>query len=222
MAQVARRLDLGCLSSSASRLSSAHCFSRGAVVRFRDRFGEAEPRARLPQRPPLVQKRGRYVSSTNGRFVIAYIFLVGVPLLCLAAVLKSGRGIGAPISIDGTWNVEANLSSVGNRSCASAVSSVLSSPLFISQSGLKLVVSSAKAKTASLATIDGTRINAALVPATDSGCGSDQTLTLVADVNPNTTPKTLQGRLTSSDCTSCAPIEFRATRQAKPQAAGGH
>lgn len=176
----------------------------------------------FPNAHPHVQKVRAYVSSTNTRFVVAYIFLVGVPLLCLAGVLKSGRGMSAPISIDGTWNIEANLTSVGNRSCASAVSSVLSSPLLISQSGLKLVVSSAKAKTASLATIDGTRINAALVPATDSGCGSDQTLILVADVNPNTTPRTLQGHLASSDCTSCAPIEFRATRQPKPQAAGGH
>ena len=40
--------------------------------------------------------------------------------------------------------------------------------------GPKLVVSSAKAKTVSLATIDGTKINASLVPSADSGCGSDQ------------------------------------------------
>jgi hypothetical protein len=161
------------------------------------------------------------VASTNRKFVVAYIVLVGLPLLGLAGVLKSGRNLTAPISIDGTWKIEADLTSIGSRSCANALSSVLSSPLTISQSGLKLVVSSAKAKTVSLATIDGTKINASLVPSADSGCGSDQTLTLVADVNRNASPRTLTGQLTASDCSSCAPIEIHATKQPKPQAGGG-
>ena len=59
------------------------------------------------------------------------------------------------------------------------------------------------AKTASLASIDGTKISASLVPSADSGCGSDQTLTLVADVDPNADPKNAGGQLTASDCSSC-------------------
>ena len=172
--------------------------------------------------PTPISNSEAYVSSTNGKFVVAYILLVGVPLLCLAGVLRAGRGASAPISVDGTWNVEANLSSIGNRACANALSSLLTSHLQISQSGLKLVVSSAKAATASLATIDGARLSAVLVPSGDAGCGSDQMLTLVADINPTTNPRTLRGRLTASDCASCAPIEFGATRQPKPQATGAH
>lgn len=162
------------------------------------------------------------MSTTNRKFVVAYIFLVGLPLLALAGVLKSGRNMRAPISVDGTWKIEANQASIGNRSCANAISSVLSSPLIISQSGLKLVVSSANAKTASLGTIDGTKINASLVPSADSGCGSDQSVSLAADVDPNSTPKKLTGKLAASDCASCAPIEFQATKQPKPQAGAGH
>jgi hypothetical protein len=162
------------------------------------------------------------VSNTNGKFVVAYILLVGVPMLCLAGVLRAGRGASAPISVDGTWNTEANLSTIGNRACAGAISTLLTSHLTISQSGLKMVISSTKAATAALATIDGTRISAVLVPSGDSGCGGDQTLTLVADVNPATTPRTLHGHLTASDCPSCAPIVFDATRQPKPQATGAH
>ncbi len=149
------------------------------------------------------------------------MFLVGLPLLCLAGVLKSGRNLIAPISIDGTWKIEADLVSVGNRSCANAVSSILTSPLVISQSGPNLVVSSAKAKTASAGTINGINVKASLVPA-DVACSSDQTLTLVAVVNPKADPRSLSGQLTASDCVPCAPIAFHATKQPKPQAAGAH
>lgn len=162
------------------------------------------------------------MSTTSRKFIVAYIICVGLPLAGLAGVLKAGGHLSAPISIDGTWKLEADSASVANRACADAVSSLLDSPLTISQSGVKMMASSAKANTVSLGTIDGTKIRAALVPSADSRCGSDQTLILVADVNPKATPATLNGRLTTSDCASCAPIDFHGTKQPKPQAEGAH
>jgi hypothetical protein len=161
------------------------------------------------------------VSTTNRKFILAYIVLVGLPLLGMAAALRSGRHLTAPISVDGAWKIEANLASIGNRSCASLVSSVLSSPLVISQSGPNLVVSSASAKTSS-GTIDGNNLRIPLVPAADSGCGSDQTIALAAVVDSRSDPGTLTGFLTATDCTACAPIGFHAIKQPKPQAAGAH
>ena len=161
------------------------------------------------------------MSTTNRKFVIAYIVLVGLPLLGMVAALRSGRHLTAPISVDGTWKIEANLTSIGNRSCANQVSSVLSSPLVISQSGPNLVVSSSSAKTSS-GTIDGTNLQFPLVPAADSGCGSGQTITLAAVLDSKSDADTFAGHLTGTDCASCAPIEFHAIKQRKPRAAGAH
>jgi hypothetical protein len=161
------------------------------------------------------------VASTNRKFVVAYIVLVGLPLLGLAGVLKSGRNLTTAISVDGTWKLDADLAAVGNRSCSGAISSVLSSPLVISQSGPSLVVSSAKAKTPATGKIDGTNVKVSLLPAADSGC-SDGTLTIDAIVNAKSDPKTLAGQLMASDCASCAPIQFHAVRQPKTQGGGAH
>lgn len=161
------------------------------------------------------------MSTTNRKFVLAYILLVGLPLLGMAAALRSGRHLTAPIAVDGTWKIEANLASIGSRSCANVISSVLSSPLVISQSGPNLVVSSASAKTSS-GIIDGTDLRFPLVPAADSGCGSGRTITLTAVVKSKSDAGTLAGKLAATDCDSCAPIEFRAIKQPKPQAAGAH
>ena len=45
---------------------------------------------------------------TNRNFVVAYILLVGLAVARLRGVLKSGRSLTAPISVDGTWKVEAD------------------------------------------------------------------------------------------------------------------
>jgi hypothetical protein len=61
------------------------------------------------------------MSHTNRNFVVAYTLLVGLPLLGLAGVLRSGRNITAPISIDGTWKIETQSSST--QACAKSIAS---------------------------------------------------------------------------------------------------
>jgi hypothetical protein len=161
------------------------------------------------------------MSRTSRKFVVAYILLVGLPLLALAGVLRSGRSLSAPLSVDGTWKIDVDAKSIASNPCTAAL---LSTPLAISQSGKSLVVSVGESKTES-GTIEGTTLTAAFAPGADpvpAGCNSDQSLTLTAVVNPKAQPRSLAGSLSVVGCESCAPVEFRAVRQPRPQGGGAH
>ena len=161
------------------------------------------------------------MSSTNRNFIIAYILLVGLPLAGLAGVLRTGRNLTAPISIDGAWKVEVNgKSSPATQPCEKAISSLLTSSFVVSQSGksLQLTLHGAS-KTAVPGELEGTNIKASLGPV--SGCPKDQPVTVTASVDLKTEPKTLTGSLSVANCASCTPLEFRAVRQPR-QGGGGH
>src|SRR5277367_6917005 len=49
------------------------------------------------------------MSPANRRFVVAYILLVGVPLLGLIGVLRVGRKLTAPVAVRSSIKPEANL-----------------------------------------------------------------------------------------------------------------
>jgi len=173
------------------------------------------------------------ISHSNRNFVLAYILLVALPILGLVAVLKSGRTLTAPFSVDGAWKIESGAghfsaspvspSPIAAEPCADFFSSVSNAPLSISQSGKTLVVTLSDAKTAT-GTLDGTAIKAQF-----SGLGADKDkseaaqcgdgLTLTATLDPQAEPRTLSGRLSVEGCAACAPVEFRAVRQPRP--AGG-
>lgn len=159
------------------------------------------------------------MSHTNRNFVIAYILLVGLPLLALAGVLRSGRNLNAPFSVDGTWKVDAAAARASAEPCAAFLSSASNSPLSISQSGTSLVIGLGGRTTTG--TLNGKTIKAQFAGAGSSNpteCG-DRSLTLTATLDPLAKPRTLSGRLSVEGCASCAPLEFRAVKQPRP--AGG-
>jgi hypothetical protein len=163
------------------------------------------------------------MSHANRNFVIAYIFLVGLPLLCLAAVLKNGRGLTAPYSIDGTWKIETrDRVSPDHPSlspCAFFFSSLSSGHFSISQSGKTLVIGLSGGSRTTIGTLEGKVIKAQFAGADSSnfaGCGG--ALTLNALLDPQSDPRTLHGTLSVNNCSYCS-IEFRAVRQ--PRTAGG-
>ncbi|HYM78946.1 MAG TPA: hypothetical protein VE377_23435 [Candidatus Dormibacteraeota bacterium] len=160
------------------------------------------------------------MSSTNRRFIVAYILLVGLPLVGLAGVLKTGRALNAPISIDGVWKLDAPASHPVSQSCDQAVSALLASSLLVSQSGKSLALTfNGASKTAFSGELEGRNIKASIGPV--SGCVNEQPVMLAASVDPKSEPKLLTGSLTVSNCASCSPVEFRAVRQPRPQSAGG-
>ena len=165
------------------------------------------------------------MSRTGRNFVVAYILLVGLPLLGLAGVLKVGRGISAPTSIDGTWKLDADTSVLAAQPCGKTISSLLSSSLVISQSGKTLVLTSNSAsKTTAMGTLQGKDIAASFATAASStpGCGTDSRISLAAVVDPKSDPRTLSGTLLASDCASCGSVPFHAVRQPKPVSGGLH
>src|SRR5258708_37965571 len=94
--------------------------------------------AKMEGRRGFVYRRKTQMSHTNRNFVIAYIFLVALPVLGLVGVLKSGRTLSAPFSVDGAWKIEPGAGSLSSSPCSAFLSSVLNAPISISQSGKTL------------------------------------------------------------------------------------
>ncbi len=164
------------------------------------------------------------MSHKSRNFVVAYVLLVGLPLLGLAGVLRSGRNLTAPIAVDGVWKIEADASRLAAQPCAKIVSALSNTSVVISQSGKNLVLTfNNPSKTAASGTLEGKTLKATVVPVRDSSskavCGDDQPWTLTATVDPKTEPRSLTGVLSVNSCPSCVPVEFHALRQ--PRAAGG-
>jgi hypothetical protein len=165
------------------------------------------------------------MSHRSRNFVVAYILLVGLPLLGLAGVLRSGRNLTAPISVDGVWRIDADAGRLSGLSCdrpASAFSSVV-----ISQSGKSLVLTfNNAAKTVSSGVLEGKNLKASVVLERDlsnkGGCGDDEPFTLTATVDPNSEPRSMTGLLSVNACTSCVPVEFHAVRQPRASGGGAH
>ena len=159
------------------------------------------------------------MAHTNRNFVIAYILLVGLPLLGLVGVLRSGRSLTAPFSVDGAWKLDAGAAHASAAPCADFLLSVSNSSVSISQSGTSLVIGlGGKTTTGTLAgeTIKAQFAGADNVNAADC---KDRTLALSATLDPLTEPRTLSGKLFLEGCAACVPVEFRAVKQPRP--AGG-
>jgi hypothetical protein len=151
--------------------------------------------------------------------VIAYVLLVGLPLLALVGILRSGRSLNAPFSVDGAWKINAGAVQTSTAPCADFLSSVSNSPVSISQSGTSLVIGLGGKTTTG--TIAGKTIKAQFAGTVNPSAVDckDRSLNLTATLDPLTEPRTLSGRLSVEGCDSCAPVEFRAVKQPRP--AGG-
>jgi hypothetical protein len=166
------------------------------------------------------------MSRARRRFIIAYIFLVGVPLLGLAGILKAGRHLSAPVSVSGIWAVTANSNHLSPGPCGE--STTLSNlSLSISQSGKNLSLAlDGGAKAHGSGTIEGISLQAPLILTRDAsaaaGCATAQPLTLFATVDPKSEPRSLSGSLSVDGCMACSPIAFHAVLQPRPKREGGY
>jgi len=160
------------------------------------------------------------MSHTNRNFLIAYILLVGIPLVALVGILRAGRSLPAPISIDGVWKLEAVSQGPPAQPCGKFAADLSNSSLSISQSGKSLALAFGNAlKSSSSGWLEGTSLNASVSPAdTASACDGEVMITSVVD--PKTEPRSLEGSITIKDCASCRPILFHAVRQARHSTGG--
>jgi hypothetical protein len=161
------------------------------------------------------------MSRTNLNFVIAYIFLVGLPVLGLAGVLRAGRTLTAPVSVDGVWKVDADAAQFAALPCfGPSFPSNLS--LSITQSGRSLVLnlnSGSNVIASGSALSAGFTIKGSAMPtpkySAETGCGSGSQLSVNAVVDAKSDPRTLMGTMTVDGCSNCAAVGFHAVRQVR-------
>ena len=166
------------------------------------------------------------MSGTNRNFVLAYAFLVILPLLGLAGILKSGRALAAPPSIDGLWSLQIDPAQVDSLPCDKVLAAISDKTISISQSGSVLALNfPSTSKITSLGTLDGTTVRASLNPpresSPESGC-SGRKLSLLATIDRSAGSRSLVGTFSALDCPTCASVRFRAERQSSGAPAGGH
>ena len=165
------------------------------------------------------------MSHTNRNFIIAYIVLVGLPIVGLAGALKSGRTLTAPISVDGAWTLQADPVQFAMLPCAHSFVPAQDTALTISQSGKNFTLSFANwPKSIGSGNIEGTKLRASLVPpdlwTSQAGCGSGHELSIAATADGNGPSRTLLGTLSVNGCPACATVRFHGFRQA-PSVKGG-
>ena len=156
---------------------------------------------------------------TRRNFVLAYVFLVILPLVALAGILKFGRGLIAPVSVDGSWNLRIDSANADSLPCGTYLGDL---PLAISQSGMNLVLSSpADGHLSGAGTVAGNTLRASLTPHPEAAvCPADHQLSLIASVSGSRDSRVIEGTL--SLCSTCPTLPFRAERQTSSAPKGGH
>jgi hypothetical protein len=156
------------------------------------------------------------MSTTNSKFLLAYVLLVGLPIAALVGVLKHGKTLTAPKSVDGSWQIQSGWNELGALPCGTA-STPEDAVLNISQSGKNFELTLPNGfHTQAFGSIDGKTLNATLSPALQpklAGCSGEKAFTLVASLNTDVRPRTLSGTVAVDGCPTCSPIAFVAVPQ---------
>jgi hypothetical protein len=168
----------------------------------------------------------RVMSATTRNFVIAYVILVLLPLVGLLGILRQGRNLAAPVSVDGNWKLQVDSNQLSAMPCGKSLASAQAAAVTISQSGRNFTLNLANGpKATASGVIDGTALKASVQPsaawASETGCGSDRVLTLSATVDPKANPKSLVGMLSVEGCPACTPVELRAIREVQAEGKRG-
>ncbi len=155
-------------------------------------------------------------------FAVAYVLLVALPIAGLVGILKSGRIVKAPTSVDGVWTIHAVAPQGTMSPCVSALGFDRDTPVTISQSGRNLIVKAEKIEGAAL--IEDTALQGSLrttgSPIPSANCGGDDSVVLTATVEARTSPQVISGTLSVAGCPSCQAVEFHAVKQALTQGKG--
>ncbi len=165
------------------------------------------------------------MSRTNMNFVFAYAFLVILPLVGLAGILKRGRSLTAPVSIDGIWSLQVDPAALDSLPCGKFLAAIPEKTIVISQSGRSFVLSFAgEPKIAASGTLDGTTLRTSLTPSessSETNCTGAPKWSMVASVDRRADSSFLEGALSAPNCATCAVVRFHAERQAAASPKGG-
>ena len=154
------------------------------------------------------------------KLIVAYICLVGTPLLGLLGILRAGQHLTPPVSVGGAWQLEGNFGALASVSCRDLLASVSQPFLNIDQSGTNLVFTlNNPQKTLLSGTIRGAKITMSrederVLEATGV-CTNPQAIQLNAMMSKERGQRVLTGTLSIQGCAGCQPIQIRAVRQRK-------
>jgi hypothetical protein len=164
------------------------------------------------------------MSRTNRNFVFAYAFLVILPLAGLAGILKSGRSLTAPVSIDGVWILQVDPAQLDSLPCGKLLAAIPDTTVVISQSGGSFVLSFPSGpKITASGTLDGTTLRASITsPESSSETSCTNQLSMLATVERRADANFLVGALSAPSCPTCPSAGFHAERQAAATPKGGH
>lgn len=167
------------------------------------------------------------MSPLSRNFVMAYIVLVALPLLGLVGILKGGRTLKAPPSVDGIWSLQIDSAQLSSLPCGKTLASTPEKTITISQSGKTFEIKfSSASKSMGSGTLDGATLRASVTPdgdwAAETGCGNGRTLTLLATVDGKANPRSLAGMLALDNCPACRAVEFHALQQSASLPKEGH
>lgn len=149
------------------------------------------------------------------KLMVAYICLVGIPLLGLIAIVHEGQRLSAPASVGGSWNLDGDFAAWLGKPCADQLTGAGRPALDISQSGnmLSIVLGDAPAMPLT-GTIQGRTLTAgAKTPAFSGTANCNAAIGVKATASKDGDQRTLTGTLRLNTCASCALVAFRAVRE---------
>lgn len=152
------------------------------------------------------------------RILIAYFFMVMLPIISFVGVLKRGRTISAPSSVGGTWKLELGTGKLDGFPCWTPIFSHATTSLVISQSGAVLTLEiRGGANINGIGSIQANTLNASFLLTSEMThqqyCSSGRVLRLKAIVDSTDELKNLTGTLSEEECSFCGSMKFHAVRQ---------
>ena len=162
------------------------------------------------------------MTNSNKRFALAYVLLVALPVVGLAGVLRSGRKLSAPVSVNGVWRLSFSGDQLAGLSCGKLLPAQ-NAALAISQSGTQFTLNVPNSGlSAASGTVEENRIDATLISTVkDAGCAG-LSLALTATVDTKASPRSMQGALRAQDCPACASVEFHGIREEQAKSKETH
>jgi hypothetical protein len=149
----------------------------------------------------------------RNKIVIAYLGLVGIPLLGLAGILRTGQHLVAPLSMSGAWKVEADVSVLASAACGNLLPTIAQPFFNVSQSGGDLTVRIADSHATMLSgNIRGTTLRIGEDGGPSQDCRNPAAIRLQGTVTGARRQRVVTGTLGIAGCGSCSDIPFRATR----------
>jgi hypothetical protein len=163
---------------------------------------------------------GRKVEVFHNHLVLAYILLVGLPLLGLFSVLEAGRGVVPLPAVSGEWSLDLDASPAVSGNCLAPLTGAQRPVLAISQSGANVVASFNQAPKVTLTcTLEGNHL-AGVAETGASGCGEGALMRLAATVGGKPGQHSLDGHLSWEGCALCTPVAFHGVRQTSSRKPG--